>query len=179
MTPSHSRRARAPAGSRRRPVGESGAAIVEFVFAGVLLLAPLLYVVLALSEAQRHAFAVTQAAREAGRAYATADDPSTASARATYAVRLALADQGLSGDAELHWGPIGASCEGPLVADGLTVDSTVSPVSEAPPLTAGSRYELCVRTTYRLPGVPTLLDAGRNTVEARYVVRLDDLRGER
>ncbi|GAA3399122.1 hypothetical protein [Cryptosporangium minutisporangium] len=179
--------------SLRRPAGEGGAAIVEFVFVGVLLLVPLLYLVLALSEIQRNAFAVTQAAREAGRAYVTADDPSTAPARAGYAVRLALADQNLTGEVELRWGPVGAGCDGPLlpvapdadswpVADageGLTFDSTVSPVSNAPPLTPGSSYEFCVRRTHRLPGVPTLLDAGRNTVEARYVVRVDDLRGDR
>ena len=153
---------------------DGGAATVEFVFAGVLLLVPLLYLAIALSEVQRNAFAVTQAAREAGRAYATADDPATAPARAGYAVRLALADQNLSGPAELRWGPVGASC------DGLTVDSTVSPVpGSTPPLTPGALFELCVRRTYRLPGVPTLLDAGRNTIEARYVVRVDDLRGGR
>lgn len=164
---------------------ERGAATVEFVFAGALLLVPLLYLVLALSEVQRNTFAVTQAARESGRAYATADDPATAPARAAYAVRLALADQNLAGTAELRWGPVGRSCEG------LTVDSTVIPVPGestpggpvpggavrgAPPLAPGALFEFCVRRTYRFPGVPTVLDAGRNTVEARYVVRVDDLR---
>ncbi|WP_051571922.1 hypothetical protein [Cryptosporangium arvum] len=142
---------------------------MEFVFAGVLLLVPLLYLAIALSEVQRNAFAVTQAAREAGRAYATAEDPATAPARAGYAVRLALADQDLSGTAELRWGPVGRSC------DGLTVDSTVSSVNQ-PPSQPGARFELCVRRTYRLPGVPTFLDARRNTIEARFVVQVDDLR---
>jgi hypothetical protein len=160
---------------------------VEFVFAGVLLLAPLLYLVVALSEVQRNAFAVTQAAREAGRAYATADDPATAPARAGYAVRLALADQHLTGGAELRWGPVGHGCDrAGLPVERLTVDSTVSPVSagspasaEFPSLTPGARFEFCVRRTYRLPGVPTLVDGGHNVVEARFVVHVDDLRGER
>jgi len=172
--------------SRRTFFGgrDGGAATVEFVFAGVLLLAPLLYVAIALSEVQRNAFAVTQAAREAGRAYVTADDPAAAPARAGYAVRLALADQGLSGDVELRWGPVGAGCSGtrlPVAAAnrGLTVDSTVSPVSALPPLEPGTRFELCVRRTYRFPGVPTVLDAGRNTIEARYVVHVDELRSRR
>ncbi|WP_170323824.1 hypothetical protein [Cryptosporangium phraense] len=143
--------------------GERGSAVVEFVFGGVLLLVPLLYVVIAVFEVQRNAFAVTEAARDAGRAYVSADDPSTAAERATYAVRLALEDQGLTGPAELHWGPIGHGCTGPT----LTVDSTVNP-----PLDPGSRFELCVRRTYRLPGVPTMFDAGRNVVEARFVVRI-------
>ncbi|WP_344647493.1 hypothetical protein [Cryptosporangium japonicum] len=139
------------------------------MFAGVLLLVPLLYLAISLSEIQRNAFAVTQAVREAGRAYVTADDPATAPARATYAVRLALDDQNLTGPAELRWGPIGRSC------DGLTVDSTVSSVNP-PPLGPGARFEFCVRRTYRLPGVPTFLDARQNTIEARFVVHVDDLR---
>ncbi|MFI5955247.1 hypothetical protein [Cryptosporangium sp. NPDC051539] len=52
----------------RRPRGDDGSAIIEFVWGGVLLLVPLLYVVLAVFEVQRNAFAVTEAAREAGRA---------------------------------------------------------------------------------------------------------------
>ncbi|MFG1921220.1 hypothetical protein [Cryptosporangium sp. NPDC048952] len=147
---------------------DRGAATVEFVFAGVLLLLPLLYLALALSEVQRNAFAVTQAAREAGRAYATADDPATAPARAEYAVRLALDDQNLTGPAELRWGPVGHSCQG-LVVNAVNT----------PPFEPGARFELCVRRTYRIPGVPAFLDAGRNAVEARYVVRVDDLRGAR
>lgn len=181
----------------RRPVRvskDAGAATVEFVFAGVLLLVPLLYLVLALFEVQRNAFAVTQAAREAGRAIATAEKSSAGRARAVYAVQLALADQGLAGGAELRWGPPGAGCDGAPVpvppgaaatdgtdgtdgaaaTDGLTLDSTVSL-----PLVPGADIEICVARTYRAPGVPGFLDSGRNTVRGRYLVHLDDFRAVR
>jgi hypothetical protein len=169
---------------RRRPVGETGSASVEFVFVGVLLLVPLLYLVLTLFEVQRNAFAVTEAAREAGRAFATADDEATAPARAVYAVQLALTDQGLTGPAELRWGAVGAGCAGTEIdvpdgaegENGLNVHSTVSP-GQGPPLVSGSDFEVCVVRTYRMPGVPSILDGARNTVRARYVVHIDDLRG--
>ncbi|MFI5955246.1 hypothetical protein [Cryptosporangium sp. NPDC051539] len=86
-------------------------------------------------------------------------------------MRLATEDQGLTGPAELRWGPVGAGCDGPR----LTLDSTVNPVN-GPPLDPGSRFELCVRRVYRLPGVPTMVDAGRNVIEARYVVTIDGAR---
>lgn len=169
---------------RRRPAGEAGSASVEFVFVGVLLLVPLFYLVLALFEVQRNAFAVTEAAREAGRAFATADDDSTALARAVYAVQLALTDQGLTGPAQLRWGAVGAGCAGSEVEvpegaedeHGLNVHSTVSP-GMGPPLVPGSDFEVCVVRTYRMPGVPSVLDGGRNRVRARYVVHIDEFRG--
>lgn len=174
---------------RPRAATDAGSATIEFVFVGVLLLVPLVYLVLALFEVQRNAFAVTEAAREAGRALSTADDPATAPARAVYAVRLALADQGLTGLAELRWGAVGAGCAGTPIevpdvlapdlsegGNGLNVHSTVSQ-GEYPPLVPGSDFEVCVVRVYRVPGVPGILDGGRNTIQARYVVHVDELRG--
>jgi hypothetical protein len=145
---------------RRRPARDGGAATVEFVFIGVMTLVPLLYLVLAVFEAQRNTFAVTQAAKEAGRAYATADDPESGLVRARYAMRLALADQGLDGQAELRFGPVGAGCAG----------------IEPPELVPGTEFEVCVRRTFRLPAVPSVLDGGRNTVSGRSLVHVDDFR---
>jgi Flp pilus assembly protein TadG len=143
----------------RRPDG--GAATVEFVLIAVLIMTPLLYVVLAVFEVQRNAFAVTQAAREAGRAFATADDVSSGEERARYAMALALRDQGLPPDgAELRFGPVGSGCAG---AGPVTLDP-------------GADLEVCVTRVYRIPAVPAYLDAGRNTVTARYVAHLDDFR---
>jgi Flp pilus assembly protein TadG len=147
-----------------RRTRDGGAATVEFVFLGVLTLVPLLYLVLAVFEAQRNAFAVTQAAQEAGRAYATADDPESGLERARFAVRLALEDQGLEGPADLRFGPAGADC---------------NPGSPAPDLTPGTEFEVCVVRTFRLPAVPSILDGGRNTVSGRAVVHIDDYRGAR
>lgn len=74
---------------------QRGTAIVEFVWLAILLLVPLLYVVLAVFETQRTAYAASVAARSAGRAFVTAPDQQTGYARARLAARLAFADQGV------------------------------------------------------------------------------------
>ena len=80
----------------RRPVGDDGNALVEFSTLAVLLMVPLVYVLLSVFEVQRASFGVTEAARQAGRAFATADDPAQGRARAAAAARLAMRDQGLA-----------------------------------------------------------------------------------
>lgn len=80
---------------RRRPTGDDGNALVEFSYLAVLLMIPLVYVLLTVFQVQRAAFAVTEAARQAGRAYATATDEAQGRARARVAADLALQDQGL------------------------------------------------------------------------------------
>ena len=47
---------------------EDGSATVEFVYLAILLMIPLVYVIISAFEAQRTAFAVAEAARQAGRA---------------------------------------------------------------------------------------------------------------
>ena len=54
--------------------GEDGSALVELTWLGILLLVPMLWIVLSVFEVQRGAFAVSGAARAAGRAYALAPD---------------------------------------------------------------------------------------------------------
>ena len=78
---------------------DRGSAIIEFVFVAILVLVPLVYFVVAVASVQRSTLAVTQAAREAGRAFATANSTAEGVERARAAVRLALADQGLPDDA--------------------------------------------------------------------------------
>lgn len=75
--------------------GERGSALVELTWLGVLLLVPMLWVIVSVFEVQRGAFAVSAAARAAGRAYALAPDDATGRARAEAAARQALADQGI------------------------------------------------------------------------------------
>jgi hypothetical protein len=94
-------RCRGQAGTSRRAgelriAGEGGSALVEFVFLAVLVVVPLLYLVLTLSRLQAGAYAVSAAAREAGRAYVTADSADAAPRRAEAAARLAFEDQGFS-----------------------------------------------------------------------------------
>lgn len=76
---------------------ERGSALVELVWLGVLLLIPVLWIVLAVFDVQRGAFAVSTAARSAGRAYALAPDDAAGLRAAEAAVRQALVDQGLEG----------------------------------------------------------------------------------
>lgn len=82
--------------ARRRNKGESGSAVVEFIWLGLLLLVPLIYVMLSVFEVQRGAFAVTAAARAAGRAYALADSDGAGRQDALAVARLAFRDQGLA-----------------------------------------------------------------------------------
>jgi hypothetical protein len=69
---------------------------VEFVWLAVLLMVPLVYVVLTAVSVQRAAFGMTAAARDAGRAYATAGSDSLGERRAEDAVELALHDEGVA-----------------------------------------------------------------------------------
>lgn len=78
----------------RRRRGEDGTALVEFVWLGIILLVPVVWIVLSVFEVQRGAFAVTSAARSAARAYALADSDPVGDARARAAIRRALDDQG-------------------------------------------------------------------------------------
>lgn len=77
-----------------RPCDE-GTAVIEFLGVALLLLVPVVYLVLVLGRLQAGAFAVDGAAREAARAFVTADDAAVGSDRAVAAIALALDDQGL------------------------------------------------------------------------------------
>ena len=76
---------------------EAGSVVIEVVWLAVLLLVPLVYVVLAVFEVQRGAFAATAAARAAGRAYVLAPSAVEGEMRARAASRVAFADQGVDG----------------------------------------------------------------------------------
>ncbi|MCU1674244.1 MAG: hypothetical protein JWN77_2357 [Frankiales bacterium] len=80
----------------RRPTGDGGNALLEFTYLAVLLMVPLFYVLLAVFQVQSAAFGVTEAARQAGRAYARASDPGSGAAAGAKAARLALQDQGIA-----------------------------------------------------------------------------------
>lgn len=112
----------------RRPWGDSGNALVEFTYLAVLLMVPLVYLLLTVFQVQAAAFGTTEAARQAGRAYARADTVAQGEARATEAARLAMADQGIEDSA-------------PPVVDCPDPD---------PCLTPGSRVVVTVRYRVRL-----------------------------
>jgi Flp pilus assembly protein TadG len=117
---------------------EAGTATIEFVGVTLLLLLPLLYLLLAVFSVQRSAFAVTQAAREAGRAYSTAPTTAAGRQRAQYAARLAMADQGVADATTVRFAPEGTRC-GSSAADG------------AASLQPGARFVVCVHSSAPLP----------------------------
>jgi len=85
-------------GPARRARSERGSAVVEFVFLTVLLLVPLFYLVMTVSRVQAGAYAASAAAREAGRAFVTAEDDGAAFRRAELAAGIAFEDQGFGAE---------------------------------------------------------------------------------
>jgi Flp pilus assembly protein TadG len=86
---------------RRRVIAgdvQSGNAIVEFVYLAVLLMVPLVYVLITVFRVQAASYAVSSAAREAGRVYATSSSIDDADGRAFAAARMVMADSQLSLD---------------------------------------------------------------------------------
>ena len=140
---------------------DRGNAVIEFIFVAVLILVPTVYFVTAVASVQRSNLGVSQAAREAGRAFATGESTADAVRRARAAVRLTLADQGLPDDAELRF----------VLAD---ADCRSAPAT--PMLSAGAVFAVCVIRQTVLPGVPTLLAGHGITTIGRYLVHLDDFR---
>lgn len=118
-----------------RPRGDDGNAIVEFVYLAVLLMVPLVYVLLTVFQVQRAAYAVSSAAREAGRVFVTSRDAESAGDRARSAAAIVLRDSGLAlapGDLRVRCS--GASC-----------------------LEPGSRVDVVVRHRVSLPLLPRVL----------------------
>ncbi len=140
---------------RRR--GEDGSVLVEFTWLGILLLVPLLWVVLSVFEVQRGAFAVSGAARAAGRAYALAPNDALGQARAEAAARQALADQGVEGQP-------------------LDLDVTCSPGGDCH--TAGAVVTVVVRSRVDLPLLPDVLggDAPGFALDASHTVPVGQFR---
>ena len=89
------------------PRDERGSAVVEFVVLAVLMLIPLVYLVMMMARLQAGSFAVSQAAREAGRAYVTADSGQAAPDRAQAAATIAFLDHSFEGN-----GRLGVTCDG-------------------------------------------------------------------
>ena len=142
-------------------IGDAGNAVIEFVFVAVLILIPLVYFVVAVASVQRSRVAVTHAAREAGRAFATADSTDQGLQRAEVAVRLALADQGLSDDAIVRYVEADGTCE-----SGMTT----------PSLSPAAKFAVCVIRHASLPAVPSLISGRGITTVGRYVLHIDDYR---
>lgn len=108
------------------PDAERGSAVVEFVYLGVLMLVPLVYLVMALARIQAGAYATTQAAREAGRAFVTAESAAGAESRARSAAEIAFEDQGFGeGNGSLTIACDGSPCLRPEGRVEMTAEVTV------------------------------------------------------
>lgn len=115
---------------------ERGSASLEFLTAGLLLLVPLVYVVLALSSVQSATFAVEGAARYAARVAVRAADDGAARASVDRVARAVLDEAGLGSSSSV----VRVSCD-------------PSPACTA----AGARIRVEVASTVTLPLAPDVL----------------------
>jgi len=124
--------------------------VIEVVWLAVLLLVPLVYVVLAVFEVQRGAFAATAAARAAGRAYVLAPTPAEGELRARTASRVALADQGIDGERSA----MTVMCRPACLAPGSVVQVRVRhqvPLPLLPRVLGGQAPSLRVEAEHTVP----------------------------
>jgi hypothetical protein len=157
-----------PGQEGRATRADDGSAMIEFVGLSVVLLIPFVYLFLCVFAVQRAAFGVTQAAREAGRAFATADSETQGMDRARLAAQLALADQGVPGAPQVRFAPEGADCGAGDPGDGA---ATLEP---------GASFVVCVRTVVALPGTGALFSGITDvTVNGQFTVVIDQFRADR
>jgi hypothetical protein len=147
---------------------DGGSALIEFVGLSIVLLIPFVYLFLAVFSVQRSAFAVTQAAREAGRAFATANSEPEGLARAQVAAQFAFSDQGIRGAPQVRFAPAGADCGAANPGDGAAT------------LVPGSTFVVCVRAVAPLPGTTRLFTGLADvTVNGQFTVVIDAFRADR
>ncbi|MHA7274982.1 hypothetical protein ACX80O_00410 [Arthrobacter sp. Hz1] len=120
---------------------ESGSAVVEFVFLGLVLLVPVIYFVLTIGQLQAGSFAVVGAADQAAKIYVTEESTAQAAPRARQAALLVLGDFGFDPSAA----EINIRCTGDC-------------------LTPGSSVTVEVRLGISLPFMPASRGAGDSTV---------------
>jgi len=121
---------------------EQGSAVVEFTFLSLLLMVPLVYFIITMSQLQGGSFAVVGAADQAAKVFVSQPDAEAGLAAAEQAVLLALADHGHSAaDARVETSCAPEDCMAAGSAVTVTVHLTVTlpfvPFSEALQLNAG------------------------------------------
>ncbi|MCL8251379.1 hypothetical protein AERO_08280 [Aeromicrobium fastidiosum] len=138
---------------------DDGTATVEFVWLSLLLLMPLVYVVVAVFDAQRAAYGVSAASRAAAVAFLQSTDPASGEQRARVAADAALADQGI---------------------DGASVRVTCLP-APTECFEPGSSVRVVVRATQRLPLTPRALGSqlGGVTVDSTHTEPYGSYRARR
>lgn len=141
---------------------EEGSAIIEFVFAAVLMMVPIVYLVVTVAVVQRAQLAVTNAARDAGRAFATSDTVEQGLARARAAAAIAFTDAHYDDEPEVRF----------VAADASSCDAP----ARQPSLQAGAQFIVCVQRHLAPPAVPAITKFAPITVEGQYRVHIDDFR---
>ena len=148
---------------RRRTHNDDGNAMIEFVFVAILVMVPLVYLVVAVATVQRARLAATNAARDVGRAIATSNTVAEAPDRAAAALRISLANEGLSPpDVQLRYVAAGADCR-----TGAAATPTLDP---------GAQFTVCVIRSQRLPAVPSVVSGRGIVTVGSYLVHVDEFR---
>ncbi|GAA3627715.1 hypothetical protein GCM10022200_07730 [Microbacterium awajiense] len=144
----------------RRAGDDSGAAALEFILVGLLLLVPLVYLVVALGQIQGQALGVETGARHLARAVSTAPDAAAARDRVDRVVTAIVEEYGID-------------------PSSVEVALACTPAGECP--RAGSTLMVTLRTAVPLPLVPPVLGLERLVsvpVEATSVQRVSRFWGE-
>lgn len=139
---------------------ERGSAALEFILAGVVLLVPIVYLVIALGLVQGQSLGAEAGARHLARAISTASDAGEARGRTHLVLASIVQEYGLE-------------------KDSVDVSITCAPSGRTCP-EAGATVIVRLTTTVRLPLVPPVLGLDRITVvpvEATAVQRVSRLWG--
>ena len=142
------------AGSLRRAflASDRGSAVTEFLVIGVLVLVPISYIVMSVMRVQAAAFASSQAAREAGRAFVTSESGAHGQQRAEVAARLAFADQGFELPASaLRITCGGSDCLAPGGVVSIDLDWAVDLPWIPSSLAGGRSFSVPIRAVHEVP----------------------------
>lgn len=110
---------------------DSGSAALEFIFAGVVLLVPIVYLIIAMGQIQSHALGVETAARQLARVIATAENLEQADDRAWLVTGTIAREYGIDPDTMA----VSISCEpsgDPCPQAGATIRVVVSARAKLP-----------------------------------------------
>lgn len=121
MTQPAAERAAAGGSPALSPDSETGSALVEFIFLGLLLLVPVVYLIVTAGQVQGAAFAAVGAAESAAKVYVAAGDPIAGEQQAKMAAELAFTDFGFEPAGLL----LDISCSAECLAPGSTVTALV------------------------------------------------------
>ena len=161
-SPSHGDRS-GPTVEQQEAEQDAGRAMIEVVFLAVLLLIPTVYILASVMRIQAATFAVSQAARDAGRVIDSAPTVADGVARAEEIAQLALTDQRVPADGlQVRFVSTGTDCvSGPQIS---------------PSLNPGDVYDVCVVALVTFPGVPSVVTGSQNTVTGVFTLHVGDFR---